>query len=165
MGSTKQEGTVQSLRCYIKQSHVCNVVLDSFYSFFLRFIYLCILCLWVLCLHVCLSVHQKTASDSYELPWECWELNSRPMEEQWVLLTTEPTLQHRLLLFFINTLVVEWWISLQPFQAYIYYTMALSLLPFCCVSIYVYVYIHSPSTFRIYIYTHTHTHTHIYIYI
>jgi len=41
--------------------------------------------------------HQKRASDPIkdgcEPPCGCWELNSRPLEEQSVLLTTEPSLQ------------------------------------------------------------------------
>jgi hypothetical protein len=41
--------------------------------------------------------HQKRASDSItagcEPPCGCWELNSGPLEEQSVLLTTEPSLQ------------------------------------------------------------------------
>ena len=40
---------------------------------------------------------QKRASDpsidSCELPCGCWELNSRPLEDKPVLLTTEPSLQ------------------------------------------------------------------------
>jgi len=41
--------------------------------------------------------HQKRASDPItdgcEPPCGCWELNSGPLEEQSVLLTTEPSLQ------------------------------------------------------------------------
>jgi hypothetical protein len=32
--------------------------------------------------------------DGYELPCGCWELNSGPLEEQLVLLTAKPSLQH-----------------------------------------------------------------------
>jgi hypothetical protein len=42
-------------------------------------------------------MHQKRVSglitDGYESPCGCWGLNSRPLEEQLVLLTTEPSLQ------------------------------------------------------------------------
>jgi hypothetical protein len=42
-------------------------------------------------------MHQRRASDSItdgcEPPCGCWELNSGPLEEQSVLLTTEPSLQ------------------------------------------------------------------------
>jgi hypothetical protein len=34
-------------------------------------------------------------TESRELPYECWELNQGPLEEQPVLLTTEPSLQPR----------------------------------------------------------------------
>jgi hypothetical protein len=35
----------------------------------------------------------NTITDGCELPCVCWELNSAPLEEQLVLLTTEPSLQ------------------------------------------------------------------------
>ena len=45
----------------------------------------------------CLHTHQKRASDlitnGYEPRCGCWELNSGPLEEQSVLLDTEPSLQ------------------------------------------------------------------------
>ncbi|EGV91681.1 hypothetical protein I79_016791 [Cricetulus griseus] len=45
----------------------------------------------------CISAHQKRApdliTDSCEPPFDCWELNSGPLEEQSVLLTSEPSLQ------------------------------------------------------------------------
>jgi hypothetical protein len=45
-----------------------------------------------------LQTHQKRASgsitDGCEPPCGCWELNSGPLEEQSVLLTTESSLQH-----------------------------------------------------------------------
>jgi hypothetical protein len=57
-------------------------------------IYLFILCIWVHC--SCLFRHQKRASDPItdgcEPPCHCWELDSGPLEEQSVLLTTEPSL-------------------------------------------------------------------------
>jgi hypothetical protein len=43
------------------------------------------------------DTHQKGAlepiTDDCEPPCGCWELNSEPLEEQSVLLTTEPSLQ------------------------------------------------------------------------
>jgi hypothetical protein len=50
-----------------------------------------------MCLHCCsLQMHQKRAqdpiTDGCELPCGCRELKSRPLEEQSVLLTTEPSL-------------------------------------------------------------------------
>jgi hypothetical protein len=45
-------------------------------------------------------MHQKRASDlitdGCEPPCGCWDLNSGPLEEQSVLLTTEPSLQPNL---------------------------------------------------------------------
>jgi hypothetical protein len=54
--------------------------------------------------HCCsLQTHQKRASDPItddcEPPCGCWELNSGPLEEQSVLLTTEPSLQPQCVLF------------------------------------------------------------------
>ena len=49
-----------------------------------------------------LQTHQKRTSDPItdgcEPPCGCWELNSGPLEEQSVLLTTEPSLQPRTVL-------------------------------------------------------------------
>jgi len=39
--------------------------------------------------------HQISFTDGCEPPCGCWELNSGPLEEQSVLLTTEPALQPR----------------------------------------------------------------------
>jgi hypothetical protein len=41
----------------------------------------------------CVRVSDLGITDSCELPCGCWELNSGPLEEQSVLLTTEPSLQ------------------------------------------------------------------------
>jgi hypothetical protein len=44
----------------------------------------------------CLQTHQEKASHfrwGYEPPCGCWELNSGPLKEQSMLLTTEPSLQ------------------------------------------------------------------------
>jgi hypothetical protein len=63
--------------------------------FFFFFNYVFILCIWVHC--SCLQMHQKRASDPMTDGCEplcgCWEWNSGPLEEQPVLLTTEPSLQ------------------------------------------------------------------------
>jgi hypothetical protein len=49
------------------------------------------------------QTHQKRApdliTDGCESPRGCWELNSDPLEEQSVLLTTEPALQPRNVLY------------------------------------------------------------------
>ena len=51
-----------------------------------------------------MSAGQKRApdlvTDGCEPPCGCWELNSGPLEEQAMLLTTEPSLQHPILLLF-----------------------------------------------------------------
>ena len=48
-------------------------------------------------MHWCEGVRSPVtgSSDSYNLPCGCWELNLGPLEEQSVLLTTEPSLQPR----------------------------------------------------------------------
>ena len=38
----------------------------------------------------------RALTDGCEPPWGCWELNSGPLEQQSVLLTTEPSLQLQL---------------------------------------------------------------------
>lgn len=49
------------------------------------------------CLHVCLCEDTRSPRsediDSCELPYECWELNPSPLEEQPILLTVKPPLQ------------------------------------------------------------------------
>ena len=51
-----------------------------------------------------LQTHQKRASDlitdGCESPCGCWDLNSGPLEEQAVLLTTEPSPQPHHVAFF-----------------------------------------------------------------
>lgn len=44
-------------------------------------------------LSVCTSAYQKIVSDSCELPCAFWELNTGPLGEQWILLTTESSFQ------------------------------------------------------------------------
>ena len=48
-------------------------------------------------LPACMPAGKKRASDpiinDYEPPCGCWELNSGPLEDQPVLLTSEPSLQ------------------------------------------------------------------------
>jgi len=63
-----------------------------------------------LLVHCCsLQTHQKRAldpiTDGCEPSYGCWDLNSGPLEEQSVLLTTEPFLQPSLL--FLNYLVLR----------------------------------------------------------
>ena len=62
---------------------------------FCLFLFVC--CLFLSVLTGWTPVCQKRASghviDGCEPPFECWELNSGPLEEQLVLLTAEPSLQ------------------------------------------------------------------------
>jgi hypothetical protein len=72
------------------------------YIFFLKFS----LCIWVHCSY--LQTHQKRASDPItdgcEPPCGCWDLNSGPLEEQSVLLTTGTTLQpYQTYLYLLDT--------------------------------------------------------------
>jgi hypothetical protein len=61
----------------------------------LSFLNVCEYIMWVH--RSCPQTHQKRASDPItdgsESPWGSWELNSGPLVEQSVLLTTEPSLQ------------------------------------------------------------------------
>jgi hypothetical protein len=63
------------------------------------FLKICISCAFVFCLHVCLCEGVRspgtTVIDKCELPCGCWELNLGLLEEQQVLLTTEPSLRSR----------------------------------------------------------------------
>jgi hypothetical protein len=66
------------------------------FFFFLRFIYYVYNVLYT----GCLPAHQKMVPDlidGCEPPYGYWELNSGPLEEQSVLLTSEPSLQPGLL--------------------------------------------------------------------
>ena len=49
----------------------------------------------VFCLHICLSegvrFPRTGVTDRCKLQWGCWELNPGPLQEQSVLLTTEPS--------------------------------------------------------------------------
>jgi hypothetical protein len=62
-----------------------------FFFFFFRFIH------FMYVNTLTLQIHQKRASDPIsdgcEPPCGCWNLNSEPLEEQSVFLTTEPSLQ------------------------------------------------------------------------
>ena len=62
------------------------------------FIFICISCAMVFCLHgyLCEGVGDSGAgvTESCELLRGCWELTSGPLEDWPVLLATEPSLQH-----------------------------------------------------------------------
>ena len=64
--------TIHSLFCFVFNMHWC-------------FAYMC----------VCVRVSDLEVTDSCELSCGFWDLNLGPLEEQPVLLTTEPSLQPR----------------------------------------------------------------------
>jgi hypothetical protein len=77
------------------------------FGVFLGFFFLVLFCfvlfyVWVHC--YCLHAHQKRTSnpstDGCKPPCGCWKLNSGPLVEQSVLLTTEPSLQPPWFCFF-----------------------------------------------------------------
>jgi hypothetical protein len=72
-----------------------DTVLEWGWGYWLVHIVEIYLFIWVHCSY--LHAHQKRASDPItdgcEPSWSCWELNSGPLEEQSVFLTTEPPLQ------------------------------------------------------------------------
>ena len=90
---------VEEVLLIIDPSLVLGLILFlNFFIFYLFiFNFLFILCTLVFCLHVCLckgvQSHGTGATDSCKLPCGCWDLNPGPLEEQPVLLTTEPSLQ------------------------------------------------------------------------
>jgi hypothetical protein len=105
-------------------------------SWFLLFSFL--LCIWV---HSsCLQTQQKRALDSItdggEPPCGCWELNSGPLEEQSVLLSTEPSLQPTLFFFYfslsLHPLMALFSSFLPPFSflSSFFFSLSLSLFPF-----------------------------------
>ena len=57
----------------------------------------CYVCMFVCIYMLCLDTYQKRASDPItngcEPPYGCWKLNLGPLEEQSVLLNTEPPCQ------------------------------------------------------------------------
>ena len=66
----------------------------------LSYMYGCFVCMHVCAPYVCLLPEytiegikspRMRVTDSYELPCKCWQLNLGPLEEQPVLLTTEPS--------------------------------------------------------------------------
>jgi hypothetical protein len=78
-------------KLYTKGCFLKYISLKSFFSN----VYLFILC--IRAHHCSLQTHQKRTSDPItdgcEPPYGCWELNSGPLEEQSMLLTTGPSLQ------------------------------------------------------------------------
>ena len=61
--------------------------------FYLFYVYDCFVCMFICTSEETIRSHGTTVIDSCEPPCGCWELNSWPLEEQPVLLTSEPFLQ------------------------------------------------------------------------
>jgi hypothetical protein len=60
------------------------------------------MCIHYSCLQTLQKRHQIFVTDGCEPPpCGCWDLNSGPLEEQSVLLTTEPSHQPNFIIFFI----------------------------------------------------------------
>jgi hypothetical protein len=74
--------------------YVCMYVYMCVYMYIYVYVCVCV-CIYIHC--SCLQTCQKRASDPViggcELPCGSWELNSGPLEEESVFLTTEPSLQ------------------------------------------------------------------------
>jgi hypothetical protein len=99
--------TESSIEGYLVLLFWCMVSFIYFLSVFTLFFVVIVflkIYLFILCIRVhycCLQTHHKRASDPSTDGGEppcCWELNSGPLEEQSVLLTTEPSLQPAFLL-------------------------------------------------------------------
>ena len=63
-------------------------------------------------LHVFLQArrgHQISLYDGYKSPCGCWELNSGPLEDQTVLLTSEPSLHPPPCCFLFYRMLEFWW--------------------------------------------------------
>jgi len=116
---------VTYINCCCILNNLCNLLLMAalmehslqilrFISFF--FLKILFYCIWVYC--SCLQTHQKRASDlitdGCEPPCGCWDLNSGPLEEQSVLLTTEPSLQPQIYIF-ISHFNLEWGLYIDEF--------------------------------------------------
>jgi hypothetical protein len=90
------KGALQSGKNWTRVVLLVGDWLPLNFFFFLKIYLFFYLCIWVH--RSCLQTQQKRASDPImndcEPPCGCWELNSEPLEEQSVLLTSEPCLQH-----------------------------------------------------------------------
>jgi hypothetical protein len=85
--------------CWEPTQVFCKVLFLSF--FFLRSIYLFHVCEYTVAVfRRTRGRHRIPMTDGCEPPCGCWELNLGPLEEQSVLLITEPSLQPQGALFF-----------------------------------------------------------------
>jgi hypothetical protein len=65
---------------------VCSALTTGYIIIIIYFMYI-----WVLCFHELQKKKLDSITDGCEPPCGWWKLNSRPLEEQSVLLTTEPS--------------------------------------------------------------------------
>jgi len=86
-------GKFSSSTMWILEPGLRSSILESSKQPFYVFPFSFILCVLMFCWHVLLfeCIGSSGVTDSYELPCGCWELNLGPLEEQPVLLTTEPS--------------------------------------------------------------------------
>ena len=85
-------------------SYMTSSSIKLLYIYFLRFIYLFILCIGVYCLSLSSETPEEGINQillqmvvSHHVV--CWVLNSGPLQEQSLLLTTEPSLQPKAVMF------------------------------------------------------------------
>ena len=82
-------------KCLVKVWPYGKVHVTFFCVLFFFFLKIFILCIWVNC--SCLQTHRRRPLDPIvdgcEPPCGGWELNSGPLEEQSVVLTSEPSIQ------------------------------------------------------------------------
>lgn len=80
------------------------------YVFVFVFLRLFVYFIWMSTLSACMTLLHKRTSDpttgGFEPSCGYWELNSRPLEEQPVLITAAPSLQATIVYFF--TIVFHW---------------------------------------------------------
>ena len=69
------------------------LLIFNFYLFILKNIYLFIMHTISAYMCACRPERAPDLITGCEPPYGCWELNSKPLEEQAMLLTTEPSLQ------------------------------------------------------------------------
>lgn len=65
----------------------------SFKMYLFMYVCECFVCMYSCTPEEGIESHRITVTDGCELPCWCWKLNPRPLEEQLMLLTAEPSLQ------------------------------------------------------------------------
>ena len=78
---------------FIEQNIVMYFLIDVYFSHFFNFLFIYYV------YNILQARGRHLITDGCEPPCGCWELNSGPLEEQAMLLTTEPSLQPLFLIF------------------------------------------------------------------